>query len=431
MALDDRPQPSGLGSRYLGEGFRNEPDFREGTTATVDAVATPTSLTEGEQTVTIAGRGPNLSYVFDDPAEGEPGRDRMLVHGLWELLLALGLAAGGYLLYHEQPDAFSGNGLRQLLLGVTVLGLLGAASAVALRAAAPNLAVGAVAVAAALFFGHNSDGGLSVALLTVIGLCAVIGLVQGLVTVGLQVPGWAASAGVALVLLAWSERRGQVSLVDVYDPAVHTFIWLGGFIGVSVLAGIAGLIPAVRRAVGRFRPVADPARRRGLVAALITLAAIIVSSVLAGLAGVLAVAGTSGANTGEPVLTAFALTALALGAALLGGTSAFGRRGGIFGTVLAAGLVAVAAEYSEATERTWSPFLVAAVAIGLGLAVTRLVERYGRPAPGSDENDDEDWVPKAHTSTASGWPATSKASTATTSLGLWASDDAWGTGDGR
>ena len=34
-------------------------------------------VTDGESTLTHRSR--NLDYVFDDPAHGEPGRDRMLV----------------------------------------------------------------------------------------------------------------------------------------------------------------------------------------------------------------------------------------------------------------------------------------------------------------------------------------------------------------
>ena len=73
------------------------------------------------------------------------------------------------------------------------------------------------------------------------------------------------------------------------------------------------------------------------------------------------------------------LTALAVGVALLGGTSAFGRRGGIFGTVLAAALLAVAMAYTQAIGHPWTAFALAAVAIALGLGVTRVVERFGRP----------------------------------------------------
>src|SRR6185436_15916443 len=127
MAFDDSSQTSGAGSRYLGEGFRHEPDFRE-TTATVTGVETA----EPDQTVTLARRvaPPNLDYVFDDPDAGEPGRDRLLVHALWELVLALALAGVGYLLYRQESSAFSGDGLRTLLLQAASIGALAAASAV-------------------------------------------------------------------------------------------------------------------------------------------------------------------------------------------------------------------------------------------------------------------------------------------------------------
>src|SRR5690349_7385054 len=85
---------------------------------------------------------PNLHYVFDDPNDGEPGRDRMLVHGLWELVLALVIAGAGFALASAKSGAFSGSSLRELLLSAGIIALLAIASAVALRAAVPNLAVG-------------------------------------------------------------------------------------------------------------------------------------------------------------------------------------------------------------------------------------------------------------------------------------------------
>ena len=452
MAFEDSSQTSGPGSRYLGEGFRHEPDFRElasgatlpgrepasgatmpGRESTVPlqaAAASSIDTIEAEPTLTLGKRlsAPNLDYVFDDPTEGEPGRDRMLVHGLWELMLAVAVAGLAYLLYREDSTAFGGDGLRTLLLGASALGAVAAGSAVALRAGVPNLAVGAVAAAAALYFGHNSDGGLVQPLLVVIGVCAAIGLVQGLVVVGLQVPAWAASIGAGFLLLIWSERQAGVTLADGYDPQPHAYWWFGGFCAISVVAGLVGLVPPVRRGIGRFRPVADPAYRRGLVAALIALAATVVSTILAGIGGVLAVSisGQASASAG------FEVTGLALGAALLGGTSAFGRRGGVLGTVLAVGLITVAMAYSEATDRTWPTAAFAAAAIGLGLAATRLVERFGRPeaGEGDDDVDEEDWGPKVHSSPGNGgnWPSGSSPAAAG---GLWASDDAWGSTDRR
>jgi ribose/xylose/arabinose/galactoside ABC-type transport system permease subunit len=194
--------------------------------------------------------------------------------------------------------------------------------------------------------------------------------VQGALIVGLHVPAWAASLGVAMVMFAWSSRQAAVTMTAGYDPAPHAYYWFGGFCALSITASLVGLIPPVRRAFGRFRPVADPALRRGWIAGTNTLAAIVAASILAGVAGVLWVssAGAAEASGG------FELTALAIGAALLGGTSAYGRRGGIFGTVFAVALLAVLARYALQVGWGWSDALLGAAAIGVGLVVTRLVE---------------------------------------------------------
>jgi ribose/xylose/arabinose/galactoside ABC-type transport system permease subunit len=234
-----------------------------------------------------------------------------------------------------------------------------------------------VAVFAALYLGQHGSGGWFGPAATVLGICAAIGLAQGLVVVGLQVPAWAASLAVALGLVAWSSGKTAGALGAGYDPTPHAYYWFGGFCLLSVGASVLGLVPTIRRGFGRFRPVIDPARRRGKVAALVTLAATVVSSALAGLGGVLAV---SVYREAAPT-NGLELTALALGAALLGGTSAFGRRGGIFGTVFAVALLSVCLAYAQAADRAWSVAGVATVAILAGLGVTRLVERYGRPAP--------------------------------------------------
>jgi hypothetical protein len=192
------------------------------------------------------------------------------------------------------------------------------------------------------------------------------------------------------------------------------------------------LVPSVRRAFGRFRPVADPAQRRGVVAAVIVVAATVVSTMLAGVAGVVMVSvSPTRATTSDGLM----LTAIALGAALVGGTSAYGRRGGIFGTVFAVGLITVIGLYLSGANRSLSDAAMAAIAIAVGLAVTRLVERFGRPDHSVDNPEDEDWVPAGHAasgSTHSPWPASSTpAATTTTTGGLWASDDAWGSTDQR
>jgi hypothetical protein len=82
-----------------------------------------------------------------------------------------------------------------------------------------------------------------------------------------------------------------------------------------------------------------------------------------------------------PTDNGLGLTALALGAALLGGTSVYGRHGGLFGTALAVVGLALLPRYVAAEHRVVSTFAVAAAAIGVGLLVSRLVEALGRPRP--------------------------------------------------
>jgi ribose/xylose/arabinose/galactoside ABC-type transport system permease subunit len=433
MVFDSTPQATGTGSRYLGEGFRHEPDFRDGT-STFEVISDSAEPVDPDATVVVAGRStkPNLDYVFDDPAHGEPGRDRMLVHGLWELFLAVAVAGVVYLLHIAQPSALSGEGLRSLALFGAVLGLVAAAAALALRAGVPNLAVGAVAVAGASYYGHHAGGGLVQPLLMVLGLAAAVGLAQGLFVVGLHVPAWAASLGAAVGVLAWvNAMHAGATVPGGYDPRPHAYYWFGGFAAVSVIVGLVCLVPSVRRASGRFRAVADPARRRGPVAAVIALAALVVSTVLAGLGGVLAASGPPGAVI--PSDGGFALTAVAFGAALLGGTSAYGRRGGIFGTVFAVSLIAVVIFYVHAKAYSWSDLALAAVAIGVGLVVTRLVERFGRPEAARADDDDDDWAPRVHAAApppTRTWPPAPVPATPAAG-GLWASDEAWGSTDRR
>jgi predicted ABC-type sugar transport system permease subunit len=214
-----------------------------------------------------------------------------------------------------------------------------------------------------------------------------------------------------------------------YDPVPDAYLWFAGFAGLSVVASLLAIASRIRRAVGRFRPVADPARRRGILAAVITVAATAMSMILAGLAGVLLVATTSQDDaTVTPAgaeSSVLLLTALGLGGALLGGTSAFGRRGGIFGTVFAACLLAVVLGYLAEKHPSVPALVVAAFAIAIGLAVTRLVERYGRPVllPPVDEAD-EDWMPRVH---AIAPPAKPWQPAPTPTGGLWSADDGWGT----
>ncbi|MFG2055382.1 ABC transporter permease [Micromonospora sp. NPDC048930] len=363
-----------------------------------------------------------LENVFDDPSHGEPGRDRIAVHVVWEILLLAGLAVAGWLLWRENPDALRGGGLKSLLVDVAGLGMLALAAGLSLRAAAVNLAIGPVAVAAALHFAEQGDRGVREALLPALVVAALGGLALGLTVVVLHVPGWAASlAGAAGVIVYIERRTSPVVIQGGYDPrrtAIYLFL---GFAAVAVLGGLLGAIKPVRRLVGRFRPVADPARRRGAVAAMVTALALVASTVLALLSGVLIAA-----NGSEPVVpdTGLDWTVLAVGTVMLAGTSAYGRRGGIFGTLFAVALVGVFLAWADARGWTISRWAVGGATLGVGLLVTRLVEALGRPrgttgaeigvGPPGDGTISAGWALTPSPEPADAWPSVLPVRTETT-----------------
>ncbi len=369
-----------------------------------------------------------LDDVFDDPRHGDPGMDRMLVHLLWELVLLIGLGALVFATRRWHADLLSGAGLRALLLGAAGLGVVTVGLALSLRAGAVNLAVGPIAGAAALYQATHG-GAVLVTVAVAVLLATLVGLAIGTVVVVFQVPGWAASLGGALIVIVWIfKHAGPVTVTASYHPQRHALYWFVGFAVLSLLGGVLGLIKPIRRGLGRYRPVSDPAARRGGAAAALALLALAGSGALAGLGGALT-ALASPVVVPDQGLT---LTGLALGAALLGGTSAFGRRGGILGTVLAVSLATLFLAYGDAANWRMSPLAVAAGLIGAGLVVTRLVEALGRPRNAGTQDSSEVWGRRRAGESSSG-SSTGPARAGGANSGGWSSqlparalDDNWG-----
>jgi ribose/xylose/arabinose/galactoside ABC-type transport system permease subunit len=332
---------------------------------------------------------PLQRYSDDD------GRDRLGIHIGWEIVLLLAAAAIGYLLYRLDPASLRRPALDGLLISGTVIGLLAMGAGLTLRAGVPNLAVGPIAVAAALHYAEQGDRGLVQAAVPAIIVAAIGGLVVGLLVIGLQVPGWAATLGAALGVIVYVQlRTGPVVVQGEYDPSNQAFYLFGGFALLAVAGGALGTVAPVRRLMGRMRPVGDPADRPGVIAAVPVLGSLVLSSVFAVVAGILLAAQST-----RPIVPATGLewTGIAFGAALLAGTSAFGRRGGIFGTLLAVTVIALFIDYVARRDLNISLFAIAACAIGGGLVVTRLIETYGRPLPMAGVGEDWNGTPTAGT----------------------------------
>jgi predicted ABC-type sugar transport system permease subunit len=369
-----------------------------------DTDATAAGISTGRHSFS---RTTSLDDVFDDPAHGEVGRDRLGVHFAWEGVLLLGALVLGYMLWSGHKSALTGADLKSLLVFVSALGVIATGAAMSLRVAAPNLALGPIAVASALWYAKSSESDLFRTVGWPLAMALAVGLGIAILVVGFQVPAWAGSLVAVLAVMAWIQSRPEeVEVAGGFNPHNRAYYILGGFAALSIVAGLLGLIKPIRRGVGRFRPVADPALRRGGTAATVTIIGLLGSSALAALGGVLLAANAGAA--GEPVRVDGSLglewTALAMGAALVGGTSAFGRRGGLLGTILGTAVVALLWVYSDRAGWNISVLLLGGGAVATGLVVTRLVETFGRPLSVDDNPDD--WTDVGVGSATTNWSAT-------------------------
>jgi hypothetical protein len=334
--------------------------------------------------------GARLGDVPIDPLRrtyDDYGRDRIGIHIGWEIVLLLAVAAIAFLLYRLDPASLKRPALDTLLITATSIGLLALGAGLTLRAGVPNLAVGPIALAAAVHFAENGDKGLLKAAAPALIVAAVGGLLVAIFVIALHVPGWAASLGAALGLITWVElRTGPVTVQGDYNPSNQAFYLFGGFALLAVIGGALGSVQPVRRMLGRMRPTGDPSVRRGAGAAGPAILALVLSSVFAVAAGILMAAKPTRAVVPD---TGLQWTGIAFGVALVAGTSAFGRRGGIFGTLLATAGLALFLDYSARRNLDIALFAIAACMVGGGLIVTRLVETYGKPM--SAAAVDEDW----------------------------------------
>jgi hypothetical protein len=336
---------------------------------------------------------PNAAAEFEDD-----GRDRLGIHLGWEVVLLLAAAAFAFLLYRIDPSTLKRPALDTLLITGAAIGLLALGGGLTLRAAVPNLAIGPIALAASLQYAEQGDQGLVKAMLPAVLIAAAGGLVIGFVILALHVPGWVATLAAGLGVIVFDQlRTAPVPVQGHYDPAKQAFFLFGGFALLAVIGGALGTITPVRRWLGRMRPAGDPARRRGGAAAVPVIGSLIVSSVFAVGAGTLIAAQAT-----RPIVpgTGLEWTGIGIGLALVAGTSAYGRRGGIFGTLFAVAALTLFLDFAGRKHYDIALFATAACLVGAGLIVTRLVETYARPL---DRGTGADWNAGAPVTTGTNW----------------------------
>lgn len=330
--------------------------------------------------------GPPPGPPFGAPPPSQPSkveRDRVWPHFIWEFLLLAAVVGVVLLIAATQDDAFAERARNSLLTNLAVVGFLASGLALSLRSAAPNLAVGAVAVLSGVltaWLTSELDWPLAGAIAATVAAALIAGLVLGLFVAVLHVPAWAATIGAAFLLVMGSLALGGTSGIRLsrsLDVDSLGWLWAALFAVVSVAGGVLWLIPGVRRALSGTRQDRDPGRRPGFAGAIGVVIALGVSCALAGGSGVLNVArlgGSFGPSTGLDLTLA-----AALGAVLIGGVSIFGRRGGVLGTVLGVALLSLVLHWMQFQDfERWAQFGVVGAAVMLGLVVSRLLETAGR-----------------------------------------------------
>ena len=306
------------------------------------------------------------------PPVSPVARDRLAVHLAWEgvLVIIAGVLVGVVLA--STPGAH----LADILRPAGYIGLVAAGLALSLRTGAPNLAVGGIAAAAGVFGAHlvAVSGWSQLPAMTVaVAVAAFAGLVTGLFVGWLSVPAWAGTLAVAILAqsAALVISGGQPVLLRG-SGSYPAWAWLAAFAVVSVGGGALWRVPAVRATLSARRNAGEAGRRAGLRAELGAIAGLTGSSLLAGLGGV---ALTTYLRFGDPSSGGPNLTIIALAAVLLGGVSVFGRRAGIFGTVLGVLIVeaVVFAMSAHGVPSYWIYVPIGAIAL-VGVAVSRSLE---------------------------------------------------------
>jgi ribose/xylose/arabinose/galactoside ABC-type transport system permease subunit len=313
-----------------------------------------------------------LGSARQSPAVSAAAQDRLAVHLIWEGVLLV--IAGG--LVGLVLASTSGAHVADILRPAGYIGLVATGLALSLRTGTPNLAVGSIATATGVVGAHlaSTDGwSLSTAMAAAVAMAAAAGFVAGLIVAGLSVPAWAVTLAVALLAQAAALGISGGQLVVLHGISSYpSTLWLAVFAAVSLGGGALWLVPGVRTALSATRRAGDPGRWAGLPAGLGALAGLTGSSLLAGVGGVSLVTYL---QVGDPSSGGINLTLVALAAVLVGGVSVFGRRAGVFGTVLGV-LIAQTLVFLlnvHAVSTYWLDVAIGGLAI-LGLGVNRAIE---------------------------------------------------------
>jgi len=356
---------------------------------------------------------PTVPFPAGAEAEGHAGRpprDRVVFQLVWEVVLLL-LAANALFMVYQRREEILGDvpladALDEHMTFLAPVLLIALALGLSLRLGAVNLVVPTLAALAAsapeLFIGSDPWIGLGFTAAA----AAVATVLFVLLVLLLRVPPWLAGMAVA---------AGMVALVPLIDGEVFGYelseaaswdspggVWLlGGAAALAVAGGLIGLAPGLRDRMTAVREAVDGSGERDAATVGTFIGGVFASSLLAACAGFLLTVFRDVEEQGEGMF-AFAVLPFgffvgvelfALIVVFLAGTSPRGRRGGVFGTVLAAVLVWTVyvlwgsfASGEEAGLQRWSGLLAFGL-LAFGLVMAAVLDRLGRPKASRPDED--------------------------------------------
>jgi fructose transport system permease protein len=308
-----------------------------------------------EQGLAAAAAGP---VVFDEERPSFGKRLQRFLHAyptivpFIVLLLGMGLGASV-----NWTRFTTGSNLSTILLQVTIIGILGIAQTLIILTAGIDLSVGIVMVLCSIVMGRLGvgfgwPGEFAFAMGIVVG--ALCGLLNGLLVTRLRMPPFIVTLGTLSIFTAlntWYSQSESIRNVDLQDKApfllamgqpiqVGTARIIDGSLFMLVIAGVVWFV-LNRTAFGRhvYAVGDDPeaARLAGIDTGRTLVKVYVIAGLISAIAGwvligrVGAVSPTSGQDANLDSITAV----------VIGGTSLFGGRGSIVGTLIGALIVGV------------------------------------------------------------------------------------------
>ncbi len=307
------------------------------------------------------------------PVGVAPLRARIVRSEAVRFVLPLVVAIVAISLYtnNGNPRFLSADNIENILLQVSVLGIIAIGQTFLVAAGQLDLSVGMLAAMAGVIGATRvNDGGSELwAVVLVLIVCALIGLVWGVLVAGLRIPPFILTLGGMSLFASLALRISKSSPV----PARERFEWLGRqqvfglqspvwfFLIVAFFAALVMRYSRFGRHVYATGSAEEAAYLAGIPTARTKILCFVISSSLAGFAGLIGMARIS---TGDPrVGGQYALQAIA--AVVLGGASLAGGRGSPIGTfvgVVLLGVVQAALTFNN-VQTYWNDAVFGAVLI--------------------------------------------------------------------